>query len=145
MPRWHYWRMRDVRTKCGILFAIICKTGDILFQSLVISTRTCRLWTSPFRVFLKVDSLQVYAIGFIREFAKCKTVPTQTTSAGMHSLQKTSRMTYKNIAGTQQANDNAMIRNTVFESFTFLSMLRLWSLLKGNLHFNKKITLNHRK
>ena len=40
---------------------------DILFQSFIISTRTCRLWTSPFRVFLKIDSLQVYAIVFIRE------------------------------------------------------------------------------
>ena len=47
---------------------------DILFQSFIISTRTCRLWTSPFRVFLKIDSLQVYAIGFIREFAKCQRV-----------------------------------------------------------------------
>ena len=47
---------------------------DILFQSFIISTRTCRLWTSPFRVFLKIDSLQVYAIGFIKEFAKCQRV-----------------------------------------------------------------------
>ena len=47
---------------------------DILFQSFIISKRTCRLWTSPFRVFLKIDSLQVYAIGFIRQFAKCKRV-----------------------------------------------------------------------
>ena len=38
-------------------------------------------------------------------------------------------MTYKTIAGAQQANDNAMIRNTVFESLTVLSMLRLRSLL----------------
>ena len=48
--------------------------GDILFRNFVISTRTCRLWTSQFRVFLKLDSLQVYAKGFIREFAKCKRV-----------------------------------------------------------------------
>ena len=47
---------------------------DILFQRFVISTRTCPLWTSPFRVFLKIDSLQVYVIGFITEFAKCKRV-----------------------------------------------------------------------
>ena len=32
-------------------------------------------------------------------------------------------------AGTQQANDNAMTRNTVFESFTFLSTFCLSSLL----------------
>ena len=38
-------------------------------------------------------------------------------------------MTYKNIAETQQANDNAMIRNTVFESFTILSTFCLSSLL----------------
>ena len=47
---------------------------DISFQSFVISTRTCPLWTSPFRVFLKIDSLQVYVIGFIGEFAKCQRV-----------------------------------------------------------------------
>ena len=105
------------------------RQGTFFFQSFVISTRTCRLFRSLFSVFLKIDSLQVYAIGLTREFAKCKTVPTKTTSAGIHSLQKTSRMTSKMTAGTQQANDNVMTRNTVFESFTFLSMLRLWSLL----------------
>ena len=67
----------------------------------------------------------MYAIGLTKEFPKCKTIPTKTTSAGIHSLQKTSRMTYKTTAGTQQANDSAMTRNTVFESFTFLSMLCL--------------------
>ena len=68
------------------------RQGTFFFQSFVISTRTCRLFRSLFSVFLKTDSLQVYAIGLTREFAKCKTVPTKTTSAGMHSLQKTSSM-----------------------------------------------------
>ena len=68
------------------------RQGTFFFQSFVISTRTCRLFRSLFSVFLKIDSLQVYAIGLTREFAKCKTVPTKTTSAGIHSLQKTSSM-----------------------------------------------------
>ena len=65
------------------------RQGTFFFQSFVVSTRTCRLFRSVFSVFLKIDSLQVYAIGLTREFAKCKTVPTKTTSAGIHSLQKT--------------------------------------------------------
>ena len=68
------------------------RQGTFFFQSFVISTRTCRLFRSLFSVFLKIDSRQVYAIGLTREFAKCKTVPTKTTSAGIHSLQKTSSM-----------------------------------------------------
>ena len=68
------------------------RQGTFFFQSFVVSTRTCRLFRSLFSVFLKTDSLQVYAIGLTREFAKCKTLPIITTSAGIHSLQKTSSM-----------------------------------------------------
>ena len=67
----------------------LARKVTFFFQSFVISTRTCRLFRSLFSVSLKIDSLQVYAIGLTREFAKCKTVPPKTTSAGIHSLQKT--------------------------------------------------------
>ena len=84
---------------------------------------SCRLFSNLCRVFSKIGILQLYAIGFTTEFPICRTFAIITTSLETHLRQK-SLTVYKFTAGSQEANDNAITMNKVFESFMFRSMFR---------------------